>query len=118
MSKGPSKAAQVRQAERTLLGLLRTPKTRTGLIAAVRSKVISKHYVYGFLAEGRTSGALVTFKSGRDVMYQVAQPVVQEVPEASVYPSWLDPRSIPLSTSRVVVIDGEVIKIDEKEKQK
>lgn len=118
MSKPPSKAAQVRQAERTLLGLLRTPKTRTGLIAAVKSKVISEHFVYGFLAEGRNSGELVTFKSGRQLMYQVAAPTVAEVPEASVYPSWLDPRALPIATSRLVVIDGEVIKTDGKEEQK
>lgn len=115
MSKPLSKAAQVRQAEKVLTALLRTPKTRDGLVAAVKTKTISRNYVYGFLAEGRRKGALTTLQSGRQVMYQVATAIVQEKSVASVYPSWLDPRALPMSTSRVVAVDGRIIKKQLKE---
>jgi hypothetical protein len=116
MKKPPSKAAQTRQAERTLLGLLRTPKTRNGLIAAVKSQTITRNYVFGFLSEGRRNGTLTTHKSGALVMYQVATAVTDEKPVESPFPSWLDPRSLPVSTSRVVVVDGVIVKINLQEK--
>ena len=117
MSKPLSKAAQARQAEKVLTALLRTPKTRDGLVAAVKTKTISRNYVYGFLAEGRRRGALTTLKSGRSVMFQITQSVVEEKPVASMYPSWLDPRALPTSTSRLVVVDGGIVKRREKEEE-
>lgn len=114
MTKPLSKAAQIRQAERVLLSLLRTPKTREGLVAAVRSQTISRNYVFGFLSEGRNNGTLVTHKSGQYVMYQVAVAIVEERPVASDYPSWLDPRSLPTSSARLVVVDGVVVKVKQK----
>lgn len=115
MSKPLSKAAQIRHAEKVLMSLLRTPKTRDGLVAAVKSKTISKHYVFGFLARGRSTGSLTTLKSGTRVMYQQVTAIVEEKSEASVYPAWMDPRSLPMSTSRVVVVDGAIVKVTEKE---
>lgn len=104
-----SKAAQIRQAENTLRGLLRTPKTRPGLIAAVVKDKISPHYVYGWLAERRRDGTLAIHKSGGVLMYQIALEVVLEKPTESLYPSWLDPRLLPTATGRVVVVDGVVV---------
>lgn len=115
MSKPLSKAAQIRQAERVLLTLLRTPKSRTGLVAAVKSKTISRNYVFGFLSEGRRNGTLTTHKSGATVMYQVATAIVEEKPVASEFPAWLDPRSLPTSTARMVVVDGVVVMRNKKE---
>lgn len=116
MNKPMSKAAQYRHAEKVLLTLLRTPKSRTGLVAAVKSQVISRNYVFGFLSEGRRTGLLTTHKSGATVMYSVAQAIVEEKPVVSEYPSWLDPRSLPASTGRKVVVDGRVVKVNSKEK--
>jgi hypothetical protein len=115
LNKPLSKAAQVRQAERILTALLRTPKTRDGLVAAVKTKTITRNYVYGFLAEGRRKGSLTTLKSGHSVMFQITSSVVEERAVASVYPSWLDPRALPASTTRLVVVDGEIVKQREKE---
>lgn len=114
MTKPPSKASQIRQAEKVLLSLLRTPKTRSGLVAAVKTKTISRNYVFGFLSEGRRNGTLTTHKSGPTVMYQVATEIVEEKPVASEFPSWLDPRALPASTGRMVVVDGVVIKVTKK----
>jgi hypothetical protein len=118
MTKPISKAAQLRQARRILLTLLRTPKSRTGLQAAVKSQLISRNYVFGFLSEGRRDGTLVTFKSGPTVMYQIATTIVEEVPAEGIYPSWLDPRTLPTATSRLVVIDGDAVQIKVKKNKK
>ena len=110
-SKPPSKASQLRKAERILRALLRTPKTRAGLIAAVSvGGVTSKHFVFGWLAERRRDGTLVMLKSMGENWYQVAPDSVQEVPSLSVYPSWLDPRTLPVSSGRIVAVDGVVLK--------
>lgn len=105
-----SKAGQLRAAEKTLRGLLRTPKTRSGLCAAVTGGRISRNFVYGWLAERGRDGTVTTLKSSTHVMYQIANHLVQELPVQSVYPTWLDPRALPLSSSRAVHIDGILVK--------
>lgn len=107
-----SKAEQTRRADKTLRGLLRTPKSRAGLIASVAGGKISRNYVFGWLAERRRDGTLAVHKSGNKLTFQIVTKVVDEVAEASSYPSWLDPRSLPLSTGRTVVVDGETVSID------
>jgi hypothetical protein len=104
-----SKAGQVRAAERILEGLLRTPKTRGGLVAAVITNHISRNFVFGWLSEKSRDGTLTKLKSGSNVMYQIAKHVVVEVPAESAYPSWLDPRWLPLAAGRTVYIDGVLI---------
>ena len=113
MPKPASKASELRRAHKTLMTLLKTPKTRLGLVAAVKSERINRNYVFGFLSEGRRNGTLTTHRSGQFVMWQVAAAIVDEKPVASEYPSWLDPRSLPTSTGRSVVIDGEIIKVNQ-----
>ena len=109
--KPSSKAAQLRSAERVLRALLKTPKTRAGLIAAVSVKgVITKHFVFGWLAERRRDGTLLMLKSMGARWYQIAPDSVQETPSLSVFPSWLDPRALPLTSGRLVAVDGVVIK--------
>lgn len=105
-----SKAAQLRAAQRMLRGLLKTPKTRAGLIAAVTTGVVSKNYIYGWLAEGSRDGTLTKLKSMGSSWYQLTPKVIAEVPSASAYPAWLDPRALPSSRNRIVVVDGVVIK--------
>lgn len=118
MTRSRAVQAQLGQAERTLLALLRTPKTKAGLVAAIKSKTISRNYVYGFLSEGKRTGRLVTLKSGALVMYQVAGTHLTEKSAVSEYPSWLDPRSLPVSAARAVFIDGVAVKKHEKEATK
>ena len=105
-----SKAAQIRAAERMLRGLLKTPKTRAGLIAAVTKGVVSRNYVYGWLAEGSRDGTLTKLRSMGACWYQLTPEVIEEVPLPGIFPGWLDPRSLPASRSRTVVVDGVVIK--------
>lgn len=108
-AKFQSNAAQIREAEKTLRGLLRTPKSRPGLIAAVVKGKISKNYIFGWLAERRRDGTLTVHKGSNALMYQIAVHGVSETPTESIYPRWLDPRSLPTAASRVVVVDGVVI---------
>lgn len=109
MKKLLSTAAQIRQAESTLRSLLRTPKSRPGLIAAVVKGKISRNYIFGWLAERRRDGTLTVHKSSGALMYQIAVYGVSETPIESIYPRWLDPRHLPTAHSRVVVVDGVVI---------
>lgn len=109
-----SKAGQLRAADKMLRALLRTPKTRGGLVAAVKSAQISRNYVFGWLSERRRDGSVTKLRSSTTVMYQIASHVVCEVPAESVYPSWLDPRALPVSTNRTAYIDGAAVKGIEK----
>lgn len=95
----------VKQAEKVLRRLLRTPKTRDGLIAAVRSKEISKNFVFGFISAGVREGLITTLKSSRPLMYQLSE-CIAERPCPGIYPAWLEPRSLPDSTARRIFIDG------------
>lgn len=116
MTAPTSKAAQIRQAERILRSLLRTPKSRAGLVAAVVKSHISRNYVFGWLAERRRDGTLTVHKSGPTVMFQITKSVVCESASESIYPAWLDPRSLPMATGRVVVVNGFVVTNSREEK--
>lgn len=108
-----SRASQARTAETVLRGLLRTPKTRNGLVAAVTSRMISRRFVFGWLANQVVSGGIVKLKSGDIVTYQVKGRTIQEKPTLSAYPSWLDPRFVPAVIERKVFIDGKQIDPDQ-----
>lgn len=101
-----SKAGQIRHAERTLRSLLRTPKTRAGLIAAVSKGHITKNFVFGWLSEHVRDGLVTELKSGSAPMYQITSAIVVEQPKVGGYPEWLEPRHVPVSISRTVYIDG------------
>lgn len=107
-----SKASQLRKADRTLRALLKTPKTREGLIAAVSvDGVITGNFVYGWLAQSRLDGTVAEIKSRGTRMYQIIPEAISETPVASVFPAWLDPRALPHSRGRTVVIDGGVVMV-------
>ena len=101
-----SRAAQVRKAELVLTRLLKTPKTRNGLVAAVTSRDISKRFVFGWLANQVVSGGVVKLKSSNVVTYQIKGHIILENPALSGFPSWLDPRTLPAVAERKVFIDG------------
>lgn len=108
--KGPeSRAVKVRRAEKVLLALLRTPKTRSGLIAAVSGDSISRRYVFGWLSERSRTGLVVALKSGTSVTYQLAAHCITERPFEGQYPAWLDPRSIPGTTKTQAYLDGKPV---------
>ena len=101
-----SRAAQVRRAEIVLTRLLKTPKTRNGLVAAVTSRKITRNFVFGWLANQVVSGDVVKLKSGTVITYQIKGTVILENPALSGFPSWLDPRTLPAVAERKVFIDG------------
>jgi hypothetical protein len=109
MKKRPdSKAGRLRAADKLIRSLLRTPKTRGGLIAAVAGKEISQNFVYGWLSERRRDGTVTVLKgAGQQVMYQISEHVVVEMARPGIFPSWLEPRHLPVADKRCVYIDGQ-----------
>lgn len=109
-TKPVSKAAELRQTNRMLMALLKTPKTRAGLIAATATTLtgtVSKNFIYGWLSEGKRNGTLTVLKTRNSLTYCVATRVVQEVAQGSAFPSWLDPRVLPMSCDRRAYLDGK-----------
>lgn len=104
-----SRRAQVRRADALLRALLRTPKTRAGLIAAVTGKKISRHFVYGWLSQQLTTGEVAVLKSVHPTTYQLNVAILQEQAAPGVFPTWLEPRALPLSRARHVYISGRSI---------
>ncbi len=107
--KPKSRRAQAADAERVLLALLRTPKSRAGLIAAVTGKKISRHFVYGWISNQLAIGAIAQLKSTRPPTYQNSTCIVQEHSVEGYYPSWLEPRALPQSSRRRVFSAGRPI---------
>lgn len=112
-----SRAAQVRRAEIVLTRLLKTPKTRNGLVAAVTSKKISRNFVFGWLANQVVSGGVIKLKSGMLITYQIKGEVILENPALSEFPSWLDPRSLPVVSERKVFVDGLLVESKTSDKE-
>lgn len=112
-----ARRADANQARLTLTRLLRTPKSRAGLIAAVKTDKISRNFVYGWLTEQCRTGKVAVLKSGVSVMYQNADSVPVERPEQGFFPSWLEPRSIPLSSSRRMFLDGREVNPDDPQRE-
>lgn len=110
MTKPLSKAEQLRRANKMLLALLKTPKTRAGLMAAVTTGTITKNFIYGWLSEGKRNGTLTVLKTRNSLTYCVATQVVHEVAEESVFPQWLDPRVLPRPCGRRAYLDGKFVK--------
>ena len=101
-----TRTAQARQANKVLRALLRTPKTRAGLIAAVATRKISRRFVIGWLSDKQRTGAVVILKSGTYVTYQLAAYFRGEEAEAGKFPSWLEPRQLPEVSNRQAYISG------------
>lgn len=92
--------------EAVLRHLLRTPKTRKGLIAAVKSSGLTENFVYGFLSEAERRGEVVRLKAGSTDTYQLSSRFHAEEPQPSEFPSWLDPRTLPVICNRRIFLGG------------
>lgn len=101
-----SKASQIKRAKALLAGLLRAPKTQAGLIAAAKTKGVTRNFVYGWLTNALRTGVVVKHKSTDPETYQLADHAASETPSVGAYPAWLEPRGLPAFTSRRAVIDG------------
>lgn len=112
-----SKAGRHRKGKSLIVALLRSPKTRSGLIAAAALEGLSRNYVYGFLASSLRVGFVLELKSTNPPTYQLADTAAQELPKLGVYPSWLEPRLLPAFTGRRAFIDGDrVVEIEKEDK--
>ena len=114
---GVSRRKAIEQAKLVLSRLLRNPKSRAGLIAAVRSEYVSRNFVYGWLTEECRSGRVTVLKTGHALMYQLTSCVPREAPRESSFPAWLDPRSLPLSDARRVFLDGREVNPDNPQRE-
>jgi hypothetical protein len=93
-----------------LLALLRTPKTRAGLIAAAASSGVTKNFVYGFLSQQQREGVVTMLRSTNPVQYQATDAIVVEKPSEGLgFPSWLEPRVLPQACGRHTYIDGRSV---------
>lgn len=104
---------ETQRAVDILKALLKTPKTRPGLIAAVEGRV-SRNFVYGWISASLRNGTLTALKSTAHKMYQVSRYVFTEASVGSIYPAWLDPRSLPLIVARRIYVDGKPVAPEEK----
>ena len=108
VQQSPREAA-VRKASRTMSILLKTPKTREGLVAAVASEMVSKRFIFGWLTEQVRTGNVSQFKSARTVLYQIRGTFIKEPVSRSDYPNWLEPRTLPTVRSGTVFVDGVLV---------
>lgn len=108
-SKPDSKAGRARAADKLIRSLLRAPRTRPGLIAVVTASAkVSRNFVYGWLSERTLDGTVTVLKgANRQELYQITTHVVVETARAGDFPSWLEPRSLPVATARYVFIAGQ-----------
>ena len=101
-----SKASKLRRAKALLEALLRAPKTQAGLIAAARTKGVSRNFVYGWLTNAVQTAVVVKHKSTDPPTFQLAATAATEQPSAGDYPPWLEPRGLPAFTGRTAFIGG------------
>ncbi|VTU31853.1 hypothetical protein H4CHR_02892 [Variovorax sp. PBS-H4] len=102
-----SQASKIRRAKALLEGLLRAPKTRAGLIAAARTKGVTRNFLYGWLSNAVRTGEVVMHKSTEPPTFQLAATAASENPSSGEYPMWLEPRGLPAFSARTAFIDGE-----------
>jgi hypothetical protein len=107
---GPTRKERRERAEALLKALLRTPKTRAGLIAAaITQEGITKNFVYGWLTEASRTGIVTMLKSTNPVQYQLTSHIVIEKPAEGFFPTWLEPRDLPSVDRRRIYIDGKAV---------
>lgn len=98
----PSKVSA--KVDRLLRGLLRSPKAKPGLIAAVASHGVTEKFVNGWLIASLQSGQVVKHGGGRYVTYQMTADVLVAPDLYSEFPEWLCPRTLPITTKRLVIL--------------
>ena len=92
-----------------MMALLSMPRRIHVLEAYSKSCGQSEHTVRGWLARKIEAGEVRKIEIDSFTCYVAASSTVHEVPEPSIYPSWLDPRTLPISRSRVIVSGGEIV---------
>ena len=107
------------QAERLLRGLLRSPKTRKGLFAAVAAQGYTRNWVYGWLASALYTGLIVVHRGGRDPQYVLASEDDLHVHDSTAaYPAWMCPKPPPPFAARRVYRLGDDSPVPQQELQR
>jgi len=114
MQPAVTRRAKVRGAEQVLNALLRTPKTREGLIAVVASWSISRNFVFGWLTNQIRTGLVTAHKSSAPPTFQLTVHCYTETPGDGAYPAWLEPRGLPDANPGRVYIDGKSVQNNER----
>ena len=97
-----------------LLGFLRKPRSLPSIEALASRKKVKPWFVVAWLSQKEREGLIIRLVSDTVTLYALNQGVVHEVPEPSIYPSWLDPRTLPISRGRTICIAGAVARVKHK----
>lgn len=105
MKKRATSKKDLEQANSTLFALLRSPKSKAGLRAAVAGQGLSIHFITGWLSQQMKEGTVIPVQQvqGADLMYVLGG--APALPEATPtkYPAWLEPRALPQFKERRLV---------------
>jgi hypothetical protein len=94
-ARGVSEAHE--QGIKTLTALLRSPKTKAGLVAAVSTLDLPEAFVQGWLAAEIASKKVIKVRllQAQQEMFALSSVVADINPQPSEFPSWLEPRHVP-----------------------
>jgi hypothetical protein len=97
MSKKPATTKQMEQARGRMLALLRSPKTKAGLVLAVHDLAVSPQFVQGWLVQQVNTGLVlrVQVPTGAPQTYVLSKAPLKPEELPSNYPTWLEPRAVP-----------------------
>lgn len=99
----PRRATSVkvmRLVEHRLTALLKSPKTRKGLLAATADMGLAPAVINGWISAAAHIGTVCTHRAGPHLMYSLKSAQVDEPTGVSLYPGWLDPRNLPAFSAR------------------
>lgn len=86
------------QADAIVRKLLRTVKTRQGLIALAAQHGLTRNWVYGWLAWAEQSGLVTCVKKGKNPQYVLCAASDWRPPQGvAPYPGWLCPKAAPIA---------------------
>jgi hypothetical protein len=92
------------KAAARLTALLRSPKPKAGLVAAVKDLGLTHHFVSGWISREVKADRVmpVHYKAAEDKHYVLCDaPAPDDTqPPPSAYPSWMEPRSVPRYAQR------------------
>lgn len=86
------------QADAIVRKLLRTVKTRQGLIALAAQHGLTRNWVYGWLAWAEQSGLVTCVKKGKNPQYVLCAASDWRPPQGvAPYPGWMCPKAVPIA---------------------
>lgn len=90
------------QASKRLKALLKSPKTRAGLVAAVADLGLDEWFVQGWLSTEVTAKRVIKIHMHREKAEMFVHCTVPQeiVGRETVFPSWLEPAKVPVYGER------------------